>query len=348
MGRVLFGAPGQNLKTSNSSTLNNTYDEDYVNETLHVIPEDTFASEIFNYMDAKLNEILDIHEPTTDFNFLSDPTEFIEPGSTTKDPAPKPFPSDQDQKLEDFSDDPPKKKTYIDLPETPSGDTKSKTKTKQTLIDIDEVSSPSNKPKTKQTLIDIDEVSSPSNKPKTKQTYIDIDEVSSPSNKPKTKQSFIDIDEVSPSNKPKSKQSFIDIDEVSSSKPKSKQTYVDLREKRSKRAVGGRKMVQQDMDTSGISKVAKILFENRAPVYQLLDLSRRVMAKTCPSFYVPPEFLEIAVSAFVRVNQKYYQFPEDDSYYYGYGRIVQSLLLCEQKITPFNFTVDPCKTRNQV
>lgn len=78
------------------------------------------------------------------------------------------------------------------------------------------------------------------------------------------------------------------------------------------------------------------------PVYEFLEISKRITQKTCPSFYVKPTFLELAVSTFIRLQQVQFKFPESSFKPAAYRRVLHFLRKCEKSASQFNFTDANC------
>lgn len=78
------------------------------------------------------------------------------------------------------------------------------------------------------------------------------------------------------------------------------------------------------------------------PVYEYLEISKRITQKTCPAFYVQPEFLNLAVATFIRMHQVNFKFPEIAFKPSGFRRVLSVLRQCEEEAVPFNFTDADC------
>lgn len=78
------------------------------------------------------------------------------------------------------------------------------------------------------------------------------------------------------------------------------------------------------------------------PVYEFLEVSKRIMQKTCPSFYVKPAFFNLAVATFIRLQQIHFKFTEHTFKPVGFRRILKYLKKCEQGAQTFTFSQGPC------
>ncbi|XP_035705363.1 uncharacterized protein LOC118434898 [Folsomia candida] len=83
----------------------------------------------------------------------------------------------------------------------------------------------------------------------------------------------------------------------------------------------------------------------KSPLYQFLELAKELMKRTCPAGYVNPDFFDLAVSTFIKIQNKHLRFPESAKNVKAKTRIVESLQSCIENATEFNFTIDPCSEK---
>jgi hypothetical protein len=77
--------------------------------------------------------------------------------------------------------------------------------------------------------------------------------------------------------------------------------------------------------------------EYKTPAYQILILSKEVIKKTCPTFYVDHEHWEMTVGSFISMQQKSFRFREALVNIKELNRIKEALLECAANSTLFPF-----------
>lgn len=96
----------------------------------------------------------------------------------------------------------------------------------------------------------------------------------------------------------------------------------------------------EQLERQLLANLLNVTYPN--PVYEFLDLSKKIMQKTCPPHYVRAEFLNLAVATFIRMQQLEFKFPEDSFKPSGFRRVLNALRACEANATQFNFTGEDC------
>jgi hypothetical protein len=114
------------------------------------------------------------------------------------------------------------------------------------------------------------------------------------------------------------------------------------------RTIGSAQAAATSAQTTTVAPAKEPLKSSKSPVYQFLELSKKVMQKSCPDFYVRPEYFDLAVSAFIKIQKKHFKFPEGATNYHGYWRILESLQDCIGNMTTLNFTQNHCDSRDKV
>jgi len=88
------------------------------------------------------------------------------------------------------------------------------------------------------------------------------------------------------------------------------------------------------------------------PVFKILDGSKQIMLKTCPPYYVKPEFLDLAVDTFTAVLLKRNYLREFNNGFAGMNRILLALSKCKDNATAFPFidesVHDECEATSEV
>ncbi|CAL8095199.1 unnamed protein product [Orchesella dallaii] len=94
--------------------------------------------------------------------------------------------------------------------------------------------------------------------------------------------------------------------------------------------------------SANVDTLAQLNLTYKNPVYEFLEISKRIMKKTCPPYYVKPTFLDLAIGSFIRIQQVHYKFPENTFKHSGFLRVLEALKSCEANATQINFTSPGC------
>jgi len=73
------------------------------------------------------------------------------------------------------------------------------------------------------------------------------------------------------------------------------------------------------------------------PAFDILQLSKHIMAKSCPTFYVPQSHWDMAVTSFISMQQRSFKFRETMIDLMEYRRIKDTLQQCLLNVTEIPF-----------
>jgi hypothetical protein len=82
---------------------------------------------------------------------------------------------------------------------------------------------------------------------------------------------------------------------------------------------------------------AEYAYSYVTPIFNILELSKKVMERTCPPWYLKPGFLDLSVNSFIQMLRKRRYFSEFGNDFDGLERVTDALLNCSAHVTPFPF-----------